>query len=151
MYGGGGGGGVVTKLPYILYIRVPQIFPWRSNLLQSLAPTLIILPIWDFLMILKTLISMLRCVWLGLEVNSAGMVRFEDACCICWLANKFTPVKQRTKNILLYRWLFKRSLILALQLLLARHIFLIFLNCRKSNRRTKEEHTNTFKSKVKTG
>ncbi len=23
------------------YSRVPQIFPWRSNLLQSLAPTLI--------------------------------------------------------------------------------------------------------------
>ncbi len=28
-----------------------------------------------FLMILKTLISMLRCVWLGLELNSAGMVQ----------------------------------------------------------------------------
>ncbi len=27
----------------------------------------------DFLMILKTLISMLRCVWLGLELNSAGV------------------------------------------------------------------------------
>ncbi len=24
-----------------MYTRVPQIFPWRSNLLQSLAPTLI--------------------------------------------------------------------------------------------------------------
>ncbi len=29
----------------------------------------------SFLMILKTLISMLRCVWLGLELNSAGMVQ----------------------------------------------------------------------------
>ncbi len=27
----------------------------------------------DFLMILKTLINMLRCVWLGLELNSAGV------------------------------------------------------------------------------
>ncbi len=25
----------------LLYCRVPQIFPWRANLLQSLAPTLI--------------------------------------------------------------------------------------------------------------
>ncbi len=31
-------------------------------------------------MILKTLISMLRCVWLGLELNSAAdWARFEDA------------------------------------------------------------------------
>ncbi len=29
-------------------------------------------PTFDFLMILKTFISMLRCVWLGLELNSAG-------------------------------------------------------------------------------
>ncbi len=29
----------------------------------------------DVLMILKTLISMHRCVWLGLELNSAGMVQ----------------------------------------------------------------------------
>ncbi len=36
-------------------------------------------------MILKTLISMLRCVWLGFELNSAGKwisrVRFEYPCC----------------------------------------------------------------------
>ncbi len=32
-------------------------------------------PTCDFLMILKTLISMLRCVWLELELNSAGMVQ----------------------------------------------------------------------------
>ncbi len=25
----------------LIYSRVPQIFPWRANLLQSLAPTLI--------------------------------------------------------------------------------------------------------------
>ncbi len=49
-----------------LYNWVPQIFPWSANLLQSLAPTLIKL---------KTLISMLRCVWLRLEQNSAGVGR----------------------------------------------------------------------------
>ncbi len=53
------------------YARVPQIFPWRANLLQSSAPTLIKLTC-DLLMILKTLI-MLRCVWLGFELNSAGV------------------------------------------------------------------------------
>ncbi len=58
-----------------MYTRVPQIFPWRSNLLQSLAPTWSNLPTCDFLMILKTLISMLRCVWLGFELNSAGLVK----------------------------------------------------------------------------
>ncbi len=31
----------LEELGAILYSRVPQIFPWRSNLLQSLAPTLI--------------------------------------------------------------------------------------------------------------
>ncbi len=54
------------------YDRVPQIFPWRANLLQSSAPTLIKLTC-DLLMILKTLISTLRCVWLGFELNSAGV------------------------------------------------------------------------------
>ncbi len=35
-----------------------QLQPWSYS------------PACDFLMILKTLISMLRCVWLGLELNS---------------------------------------------------------------------------------
>ncbi len=38
-------------------------------------------PTCDFLIIFKSLISMLRCVWLGLELNSAGVARFEDAWC----------------------------------------------------------------------
>ncbi len=57
---------------WMVKIRVPYIFPWRANLLHSLAATLLKLAC-DFLMMLKTLISMLRFVWLGLELNSAGV------------------------------------------------------------------------------
>ncbi len=60
----------------------PQIGLVRPTFLQSLAITWSNSPNCDFLMILKTLISMLRCVWLKLELNSAGKwiswARFED-------------------------------------------------------------------------
>ncbi len=60
----------------MFYDRVPQIFPWRSNLLQSLAPTLIKL---TYLWFSNDLISIIRCVWLGLELNSAVMVQIRGS------------------------------------------------------------------------
>ncbi len=58
---------ILVNVNFSIYIRVPQIFPWRANLLQSLSPALInSLPV----MILKTLISLIRCVWLVLQLNS---------------------------------------------------------------------------------
>ncbi len=44
----------------------------EGNALQTLASTLIELTYLCFLKILKKLISMLGCVWLGLELNSVG-------------------------------------------------------------------------------
>ncbi len=44
-------------------------------------------------MILKTLINTLRCVWLGLELNSAGVARFEDALFV-WTGRYKSSAKQ---------------------------------------------------------
>ncbi len=44
----------------------PQLAELSSNQLQ-------ITPAWKFLVILKTLISWIRCVWLGLELNCAEL------------------------------------------------------------------------------
>ncbi len=49
-----------------LTLEVQSAAEFRSNPDQTTC---------DFLMIVKTLISMLRCVWLGLELNSAGTVQ----------------------------------------------------------------------------
>ncbi len=69
---------------------VSQIFPWRANLLQiTLTLTC------DFLMILKTLISLIRCVWLGLELNSAGVGKIWG-----WLVYAIEAVKIKQKMVL---------------------------------------------------
>ncbi len=47
------------SITWLIYCRDPQIWLARSTFLQSLASSLITC---DFLMILKTLIIMLRCV-----------------------------------------------------------------------------------------
>ncbi len=54
------------------------LYQWYSNLALEIHFSRVQLQPWsnsptcDFLMILKTLISMLRCVWSGLELNSSG-------------------------------------------------------------------------------
>ncbi len=63
---------------FFVEAKIVILWQWYSNLareihfLQSLAPALIKLTYQWFSNDPKTLISMLRCVWLGLELNSAG-------------------------------------------------------------------------------
>ncbi len=90
-WGGGGGSSCDTHQPqkhfFFFFFYIPKrinyimkyidshfYVSWSiAGFLKSFpgAPTLIKLTTCDFLMILKTLISMLRCVWL--ELNSAGV------------------------------------------------------------------------------
>ncbi len=53
-----------TVFFYMLYSRGRQCRPWSADVLQSLAPTLRNTS--------PALISLFRCVWLGLELNSTG-------------------------------------------------------------------------------
>ncbi len=84
-----------------------QLQPWSNS------------PTCDFLMILKTLISMLRCAWLGLELNSAGKwilrARFEDHCsissiiCLSKMRLKWSKHIMQCNPMMIERWRNKRS------------------------------------------
>ncbi len=61
-----------------LYARGGERWSWRATLLLSLAPTLKNPGEKIPNCILKSLISCFRCVWLGLELNSAGTPVLQD-------------------------------------------------------------------------
>ncbi len=67
------------------YIRGGERWSQRATFLQSLAPTLKKIP--DC--ILKSFISWFRCVWLGLELNSAGTPALQDQPCLINPCNRW--------------------------------------------------------------